>query len=65
MNAMMTTTPLWLLVIIFVILVIATVSAARRQKWMRRNFDVKLCPHCHSSQPPHAGYCRHCGQKLP
>jgi ribosomal protein L40E len=56
--------PSWLLIMIVAVLVIAIVSAARRRKWMQRNFDVKVCAHCGASQPPHAGYCRQCGNKV-
>lgn len=65
MNSMVAARPTWMLmVMVLAVLVVAILSASRRRKWMRRNFDIKVCSNCGSSQPPHAGYCRQCGQKL-
>lgn len=60
----MASRPSWLLIMVVAVLVIALVSAARRRRWMQRNFDVKVCPQCGASLPPHAGYCRQCGRKV-
>ena len=56
--------PAWLLVMILVFLLIGVAAATRRRKEIQRGFDVKVCAHCGSSQPPHAGYCRQCGQRV-
>jgi len=58
------TSPRWLLIVIMVVVVMAIVSASRRKKWNQRQFDVKVCGNCGASQPPHAGYCRQCGQRV-
>jgi ribosomal protein L40E len=56
--------PVWLLILIFAIVFIATASARRRRMLERRRYDVRVCRQCGSSQPAHAAFCRQCGRRL-
>ena len=55
----------WMLLALVLVLMFIATSASRRLKRGRQGrWDVKVCDHCFTSQPPHAGYCRQCGAKL-
>ena len=57
--------PSWVLLAILVAIVIAVTSASRRRRRLDHGrWDVKVCGRCGTSQPPHAAYCRECGQHL-
>ena len=56
--------PMWLLILIIVIIFAATASSRRRRLLDSRRYDLRVCGHCGSSQPPHAVFCRSCGKRL-
>jgi ribosomal protein L40E len=56
--------PIWLLILIFVIAFIATASARRLRMLERRRYEVRVCRQCGSNQPAHAAFCRQCGTRL-
>jgi ribosomal protein L40E len=59
-----TSAPLLLLFLIVMILIVATASSRRRRMLDSRRFDLRVCGHCGTSQPPHAVFCRSCGRRL-
>jgi ribosomal protein L40E len=65
MTPLIDLTPAWLFVAILVILFVAATSSSRRRKQLeRQNWGVRVCGPCGTSQPPHAAYCRQCGQRI-
>jgi ribosomal protein L40E len=58
--------PSWLLILVFVTAVIVTVASLKRRKEQQGlgRWDVRVCRQCGAAQPPHAVYCRACGQRL-
>jgi ribosomal protein L40E len=58
------TSPVELLILIFVIAFLAIASARRRRMLDHRRYDVRVCRQCGSNQPAHAAFCRQCGRRL-
>jgi ribosomal protein L40E len=54
----------WLIIVIAVVIVITVMSGRRRQTMSRGKWGVAICRRCGTAQPPHAGFCRQCGERL-
>jgi ribosomal protein L40E len=54
----------WLEIIVLAIVVVGMMQSRRRKLLERRRYEIRVCRQCGSSQPAHAQFCRHCGQRL-
>jgi ribosomal protein L40E len=54
----------WLEIIVLAIVVVGVMQSRRRKLLERRRYEIRVCRQCGSSQPAHAQFCRHCGQRL-
>jgi ribosomal protein L40E len=57
--------PSWFLIIAAMVVAFVSLKSARRRRRLERmRFDPRVCGRCGMSQPGHAAYCRHCGERL-